>query len=195
MVLTVFYSIRDVVTGMQIGQKIKRLRLKNGLTQEELGERTDLSKGFISQLERDMNSPSIETLFSLLEVLGTTPRDFFDDSDKEPKIVFTPSDHTVHKDPDAGYEVDWLVATSNEKEMEPVFLTLAEKGEFKKFEPSLAETFVYVLSGKVRLVLGNKEYTASEGDSIYYEASDHHQLVNDFEGQTEMVIVATQSYL
>ena len=61
---------------MQIGKKIKTLRLKNELTQEELGSRTDLSKGFISQLERDMNSPSIETLFSLLEVLGTTPFPF-----------------------------------------------------------------------------------------------------------------------
>lgn len=180
---------------MQIGQKIKTLRLMNGLTQEELGERTDLSKGFISQLERDMNSPSIETLFSLLEVLGTTPRDFFDDSEKEQKVVFTPLDHTIHKDPDAGYEVDWLVATSNEKEMEPVFLTLAEKGHFKKFEPSLAETFVYVLAGQVRLLLGKNEYVARAGDSIYFEASDHHQLMNDFEGPTEMVIVATHSYL
>ena len=51
---------------MQIGAKIKALRLKKGLTQEELGERTDLSKGYISQLERDLNSPSIETLFSIL---------------------------------------------------------------------------------------------------------------------------------
>ena len=64
---------------MQIGKKIKRLRLKKGLTQEELGERTDLSKGFISQLERDINSPSIETLFSILNVLGSKPKDFFDD--------------------------------------------------------------------------------------------------------------------
>lgn len=61
---------------MQIGAKIKALRLKKGLTQEELGERTDLSKGYISQLERDLNSPSIETLFSILEVLGSRPKDF-----------------------------------------------------------------------------------------------------------------------
>jgi len=68
---------------MQIGAKIKALRLKKGLTQEELGERTDLSKGYISQLERDLNSPSIETLFSILEVLGSTPKEFFDDESPE----------------------------------------------------------------------------------------------------------------
>jgi len=90
---------------MEIGKKIKNLRLKNGLTQEELGSRTDLSKGFISQLERDMNSPSIETLFSLLEVLGTTPKEFFTDAE-EAKLVFKEEDHTVHIDREAGYEID-----------------------------------------------------------------------------------------
>ncbi|RNF40738.1 helix-turn-helix domain-containing protein [Planococcus salinus] len=180
---------------MLIGSKIKRLRLKNGLTQEELGARTDLSKGYISQLERDMNSPSIETLFSLLEVLGTSPKEFFDDDIKNLKVVYTPKDHTIHVDKDAGYEIDWLVSSSNEKEMEPVYLTLKENGQFKRFEPSLAETFIYVIEGKIRLTLGQQEYIAETGDSLYYEASDHHRLTNIHQGISEMIIVATQSYL
>lgn len=179
---------------MDIGSKIKSLRLKNGLTQEELGERTDLSKGFISQLERDMNSPSIETFFTLLEVLGTTPKEFFDDAES-PQVIYSSKDHRVHKDEVAGYEVDWLIPTSYKKEMEPIYLTLFEDGQYKKFEPSLAETFIYVLEGKVRLVLGNEEYIAVAGDSIYYEASQHHQLVNAGKGKCEMIISATHSYL
>ncbi|WP_142826190.1 helix-turn-helix domain-containing protein [Planococcus soli] len=179
---------------MEIGTKIKRLRLKNGLTQEELGKRTDLSKGFISQLERDMNSPSIETFFTLLEVLGTTPKDFFAD-EHDVKIVYSTADHTAHIDEDAGYEVEWLIPTSNEKEMEPVYLTLRAQGEFKSFEPSSAETFIYVLEGQVLLQIGDHQYIAATGDSIYYEASDHHQLINDFDGISEMIIVTTQSYL
>lgn len=83
---------------MQIGAKIKALRLKKGLTQEELGERTDLSKGYISQLERDLNSPSIETLFSILEVLGSTPKDFFDDESPEQKVVYTEEDQSTYTD-------------------------------------------------------------------------------------------------
>ena len=47
---------------IQIGEKIKELRIRNGLTQEELADRAELSKGFISQLERDLTSPSISTL-------------------------------------------------------------------------------------------------------------------------------------
>ena len=46
---------------MDIGKKIKELRVAKGLTQEELADRSELSKGFISQLERDLTSPSIAT--------------------------------------------------------------------------------------------------------------------------------------
>lgn len=179
---------------MDIGSKIKSLRLKNGLTQEELGERTDLSKGFISQLERDMNSPSIETFFTLLEVLGTTPREFFEDAES-PQLIYSSKDHRIHKDEEAGYEVDWLIPTSYKKEMEPIYLTLSNEGHYKKFEPSQAQTFIYVLEGKVRLVLGEEEYIGVAGDSIYYEASQHHQLSNAGKEKCEMIITATHSYL
>ena len=51
---------------MQIGAKLKELRILKGLPQEELADRTELSKGFISQLERDLTSPSIATLMDIL---------------------------------------------------------------------------------------------------------------------------------
>lgn len=61
---------------VNIGEKIRRYRQKLGLTQEELASRTELSKGFISQLERDLTSPSIATLTDILEALGTNLSEF-----------------------------------------------------------------------------------------------------------------------
>ncbi|CAM3092477.1 XRE family transcriptional regulator [Filibacter tadaridae] len=180
---------------MEIGSKIKSLRLKKGLTQEELGERTDLTKGHISQLERDLSSPSIETLFALLEVLGTTPKDFFDDSKKNLNVVYSDEDQTIFQDDDSKYSIRWLVPRSNENDMEPVYITFREKGEFKRFEPSLAETFIYVLKGKVKIEIGDRYYLASIGNAVYYDASEHHRLLNAFEGTTELLLVATESYL
>ena len=180
---------------MLIGNKIKALRLKKGLTQEELGERTDLTKGYISQLERDLNSPSIETLFSILEVLGSKPKDFFDDTNEVEKIVFTKEDQKIFIDHDKKYEIEWLIPTSNEKEMEPVFITLLKNAEFKQFEPSLSETFIYVLNGRIRVVIGNDEYIANEGSSVYFEASSNHQIFNAHNGLTKLLLVATDSYL
>ena len=61
----------------QIGRKIKDLRNRNGLTQQELADRTELTKGFISQLERGQVSPSVVTLLDLIECLGSSPAEFF----------------------------------------------------------------------------------------------------------------------
>ena len=61
---------------MSIGAKLKELRILKGLTQEELADRAELSKGFISQVERDLTSPSIATLMDILQCLGTTIGEF-----------------------------------------------------------------------------------------------------------------------
>ena len=61
---------------MELGIKIKRLRLQNDLTQEELADRCELTKGYISQLENELTSPSIQTLEDILNALGTTFADF-----------------------------------------------------------------------------------------------------------------------
>ncbi|RLQ93213.1 helix-turn-helix domain-containing protein [Falsibacillus albus] len=180
---------------MEIGKKIKNLRLKKGLTQEELGERTDLSKGYISQLERDLSSPSIDTFFHIIEVLGCKPKDFFDEELTLQKVVYKEEDATEYVDEECGYKIEWLVPESNEKEMEPIRLTLKEKGEFKQFPPSLSETFAYVLSGKALVRIGHHTYEAKAGESIYYLASDDHQIVNAHEGMTQILLVATESYL
>ena len=62
---------------MKIGDRVRRLRMQRGLTQEELADRCELSKGFISLLERDLTSPSIATLMDILESLGTDLKNFF----------------------------------------------------------------------------------------------------------------------
>ena len=56
---------------MEIGNKIKRLRLQLNLSQAELADRCELTKGYISQLENDLTSPSISTLCDILSALGT----------------------------------------------------------------------------------------------------------------------------
>ena len=76
---------------MEIGKKLKELRIAKNLTQEELADRAELSKGFISQLERDLTSPSIATLVDILQCLGTDLKDFFSEETDE-QIVFGSED-------------------------------------------------------------------------------------------------------
>lgn len=179
---------------MDIGQKIRDLRIQKNLTQEELGERTDLTKGYISQLEHNQSSPSMETFFDLLNVLGQTPAQFFTE-DKNQQLVYQVADQTEYQDEERGYLLRWLVPESNENEMEPVHITFAEGGEFKTFEPSPAETFIYVVSGRVTLQLGEKYYTAKHGETIYFHATQQHRIVNAARGRSVILLVATASYL
>lgn len=86
---------------MKIGYKLKTIRIAKGLTQEELANRAELSKGFISQLERDLTSPSISTLVDILQCLGTNLKDFFNDEEEE-QIVFRQTDYFEKKDDELG---------------------------------------------------------------------------------------------
>ena len=79
---------------MEIGEKIKKLRTILGLTQEELADRAELTKGFISQVERDLTSPSIASLSDILEALGTNLSEFFKNVEDE-KFVFKEKDMFV----------------------------------------------------------------------------------------------------
>ncbi len=106
---------------MRIGEKIKRLRLENGLTQEELANRCELSKGFISQVERDMTSPSIASLVDILESLGTNLNEFFSENEEE-KLVFTPEDAFENIDEELGYILDWVIPNAQKNAMEPILL-------------------------------------------------------------------------
>ena len=77
---------------MDIGSKIKELRVVKGLTQEELADRAELSKGFISQVERDLTSPSIATLSDILQCLGVSVAEFFAE-DSDDQVVFKDEDY------------------------------------------------------------------------------------------------------
>lgn len=112
---------------MNIGYKLKTLRIAKGLTQEELADRSELSKGFISQLERDLTSPSISTLVDILQCLGTNLKDFFNDEEDE-QIVFRQTDYFEKKDDELGNIIEWIIPNAQKNEMEPIRLTLTAGG-------------------------------------------------------------------
>ena len=93
---------------MEIGSKLKELRVLKGLTQEELADRAELSKGFISQLERDLTSPSIATLMDILQCLGTTIGEFFNETPDE-QVVFGKQDYFEKIDTDLNNEIKWII--------------------------------------------------------------------------------------
>ena len=175
---------------MDIGKRLKSLRMKNGLTLEELASRCELSKGFLSQLERNLTSPSISTLEDITEVLGVELQDFFKE-EKEEKIKFSSQDYFV--DEKENMSITWLIPDAQKREMEPILLTLEEKGESNVMNPHEGEEFGYILQGKVELInLDNKKKTIlKKNESFYLSGEFRHKLVNNNSQKAEVLWLVT----
>ena len=160
---------------MDIGAKLKELRILKGLTQEELADRAELSKGFISQLERDLTSPSIATLMDILQCLGTSIGEFFNETPEE-QIVFGKTDYFEKHDQELKNEIKWIIPNAQKNMMEPILLTLEPGGETYPDNPHEGEEFGYVLQGNISIHIGSKTYKAKKGESFYFVSDKKHYL-------------------
>ena len=160
---------------MDIGAKLKELRILKGLTQEELADRAELSKGFISQLERDLTSPSIATLMDILQCLGTSIGEFFNETPEE-QIVFGKTDYFEKHDQELKNENKWIIPNAQKNMMEPILLTLEPGGETYPDNPHEGEEFGYVLQGNISIHIGSKTYKAKKGESFYFVSDKKHYL-------------------
>ncbi len=160
---------------MDIGNRLKDLRVLKGLTQEELADRAELSKGFISQVERNLTSPSIATLMDILQCLGLTIGEFFNEEPEE-QIVFGHQDYFEKVDNELNNTIKWIIPNAQKHIMEPILLTLQAAGSTYPDNPHEGEEFGYVLSGSISIHLGNRIYRAKKGESFYFIPDKKHFL-------------------
>ncbi len=157
-----------------IGNRMKNLRNQNGLTQQELADRAELTKGFISQVERGLTIPSLATLADIVECLGSNLSDFFNE-EEDPQIVYRPEDCFEKTDKNQNSTV-WLVPTAQRNMIEPILVTLKPRQSLSFDKPHEGEEFGYVISGSVRLYFGESIHVLETGDSFYYAATKRHKL-------------------
>jgi len=163
---------------VEIGKKLRELRIQRGLTQGELADRCELSKGFISQVERDLASPSIATLKDLLECLGTSLQLFFADDSME-KVAFSPQDMFEKADDGERHgKITWLIPDAQKNRMEPILIELQPGCRSQKLRPHEGEEFGYVLRGQVRLYADNRKITVRKGYSFCLHPASTHYLEN-----------------
>ena len=175
---------------MEIGDKIKRMRIEKGLTQEELANRCELSKGFISQLENDLTSPSIATLIDILEILGTNLKEFFSD-DRDEKITYTYEDMFETENEELKYSLMWLVPNAQKNMMEPIMITLKPGGQYLEEDPHEGEEFGFVLSGNITLHPGDTKHKVKKGESFYFKPKANHYISNNGKTVAKVIWIST----
>jgi len=161
---------------MKLGTKIKRLRVARNYTQEELADRCDLSRSFISQLESDKVSPSVETLERILRVLGTDLQHFFSDEPK--KIIFKKAERVPMYELPKGVKMEILMDAIEDKELDAKIVELEPGAQTDQEDYHDGDEFGYVVEGSVDVYLDGKKYHAAEGDCFYYSADCIHYLRN-----------------
>jgi len=161
---------------IDIGARIKHLRQINGLAQADLAERAGLTKGAISQVERNLSSPSVANLFEILSALNETPSSFFADVDEE-KVLFRktdalPSDIT-------GYKSFYTLLPKSRYRSIVAYHATISPGRHTPPEPAQeGENYIIVLSGRLGLQLGKVAYLARKGESLYFSGEQEFAFSN-----------------
>jgi len=171
-------SNQDALAG-RIGANLKTLRLQSGLSQKSLAEATQLSPTLISRIESGLVRPSIATLELIAQSLKVDIGYFFQDEEKgQYSISQKEKRKTVPYQ--RGYNIETLVDGMENRFMDPAIITLKEKGEEEKVELATHEgqEFMYVLEGKVELILGSKRFVLKQRDAAYWNGSVPHKGVS-----------------
>ena len=172
-----------------IGPKIKNLRLRSDLTQDELARRSGLTKGFISQLENDQTSIGVDSLADIVDALGVTLSEFFSDA-SQTQVVFGPRDRVSVEDSGAA-KFQLLVPGSTNNIMDPVLVELLPGEKLERREPHPGEQFGFVLAGTTSLEINKTTFRVRPKHCFYFKSDSIHQISNRGERPTTLLWVVT----
>ncbi|RJP75153.1 MAG: cupin domain-containing protein [Candidatus Abyssobacteria bacterium SURF_17] len=176
---------------MDIGKELKRIRVSQGMTLEELSNKCGYSKALISRVETGSVSPSLTSLMKMVSSLGLKLHDLFTSIERGQASV-------VHKGEGRKFftedksTTEFLASNIATKKMEPIKVTLP--GGYASADEPLAhygEQFVYVLNGKIELTANDETYKLGTGDSMYLPAGTPHKWRNISKEGAELISVVT----
>jgi transcriptional regulator with XRE-family HTH domain len=175
-----------------IGKKIREKRTQAGINLKELAQKTELTSGFLSQIERDIAEPSISSLRKIADVLGVALFYFFMDNEKANPVV-KKSERKILKISKSKLTYE-LLCPEFERQMEMFICRLKPEGYTSK-EPHShgGEEVVHVLEGKMCIFLGDDVFHLEDGDTVYYFSSIPHRIIN--EGETELAFISSMTPL
>jgi transcriptional regulator with XRE-family HTH domain len=174
-------------TELKVGARLRTLRRERGLTIEQVASATGLTKGFISQLERDTTSPSLSSLARICDALGVRMGDVFDPEAADAVRLIRRDERPA---------TDWnpnhfLLSPPHERRLQAIESNIPPRGsagEPYSF-PGDVE-FVYVLAGTLELRVGGDVYLLHEGDALTYPLREPHTWTNPADEEARVLWVA-----
>jgi transcriptional regulator with XRE-family HTH domain len=178
---------------VEFGKLIRDLRQKRDLTLRDLAQISGCSISFLSQLERDLVSPSVANLKKIADSLGITMASFFTGEETGgDALVVRRGNRVRFSTPASRVVYESLKPREVNSILEPLYQIL-EKGAYSGDQSNihLGEEFVYVMKGQVEIYLNGRTLVLDEGDSAVYNSNIPHRWKNTFDGRTELLWVNT----
>lgn len=172
-------DVKEMVSALDIGEKVRNLRKERGMTLQALSKTTGLSIPLLSQVENEAIEPPIHTLMKIAKAFEVRIGHFFEESEAGPKVAVVTNDEkrTVERRAasDTGYHYSSLAFKRNLKLMDPYLVEFEPRSEkdMKLFD-HFGEEFMYVLDGKLELRRGPDVFNLKRGDSIYFDSDEPH---------------------
>ena len=151
-----------------LGADIRALRKARGLTLSDLADRLGKSVGWLSQVERDLSQPSIDDLRDMARVLDVSISSLFDNGSskvEEAGFVVRSGARRPIGSREAGL-VEEMLSPDLTDDFEMVHSTFEPGAALKEFNQRPTQEVGYILSGSLRLWIGDKEFKVSQGDSF-----------------------------
>lgn len=161
-----------------LGSRLKAARLARRLTLRDLAARAGVTESFLSQVERDVSSPSIASLQRICRAMGLSIAELLESGQPVGRVVRHGQGRTVQY-PGLGSRDSFL--TSNERGRLQVILSTIEPGGGTGPEAYVHESdeeCVVILEGSLDLWVGDEHYKLEEGDAITYPSRIPHRNTN-----------------
>ena len=179
-----------MVNKMEIGRKLRRLRKSRALTLEEVAQRANLTKGFLSQIERDKASPSVAALKQILDVLGEDLSTFFQDAGEPEKNVFRAEEREVLEEDIPGVLMESLAPDIQYREMDPPLITLEKGSKITDDDLDEEEVFGFVMKGEAWITIEGEDYHLKRGDTFYLFPETEFVIENRGKEKAQILVVA-----
>jgi transcriptional regulator with XRE-family HTH domain len=172
---------------IRIGARLREQRLARGLTISEVAEQAGLTAGFISQLERDLTSVSLSSLYRICAVLGIRAGDLIDDV---PEGRLIRRDEQARRSLAMGDTEHLLLSSGDERRFHVTESRIppgVSAGEELYTLPADVE-LAYVLQGSLEMRVGAETHVIEEGDTFTYSPRDPHTWRNPSDSEDAVVL-------
>ncbi|GLK54554.1 transcriptional regulator with XRE-family HTH domain [Methylopila capsulata] len=174
----------------RLGPNLRALRQERGLTLDRLAGMSELTRGYLSLVERGLKTPSITALLRVARALDVNIAQLFD-LNAAPNVRYTLQRAGDHDTTDRSFGLTPLAPGRASKMMEP-FLMRPAHSPGAIGGPRWAhggEEMIFVVSGRVAVKLGGEEILMGRGDCLYFSGEERHEVRSLGEEQAEVLVV------